>query len=107
MRANVVAAVKAEVMAVLSHPLAPRMRKFAEHLAYDTDLTSEQAIGCMKALAEDLANPPVGSSVASYEKRKIAAGSLGLADLANADGADGWKAAADAVNTRRFGDKGV
>ncbi|MBO6539875.1 MAG: hypothetical protein JJ969_10785 [Rhizobiaceae bacterium] len=99
MRERIVAAVKAEVTKVLSHPLAAEMRGFAEHLAYESDLTAEQAIGCMRAFAQDLNAPR--QSVTSFETRRREAGTLGLGPASGSDASDAcWSHAIEAANAR-------
>lgn len=103
---NAMAAIHARVKAITGHPLANRMRGLAEHLAFETELTVDVAIGCMKAFAEDLADGAGQGSGQSYYDRRSAAGSLGTERPATGNAASGWKGAADKANAR-FGENGV
>ncbi len=52
----------------------PAYKKFAEHLAYETDLTAEQAVKCLDIQAEtNRGSRPAESSAEAYAARRQAA----------------------------------
>ena len=72
--------IRARITAILNCPEAKGATNLAEHLAYNTDISVEDAIGNLRAFQGDLANIRKGPPQ-SYEERKRAAGALGLAPI--------------------------
>lgn len=76
------AEVRQRISAIMSSPEAKGATHLAEHLAYETEMSAEGAIGALRTFHVDIANAPRRTSPAqSFEDRKRAAGALGLAPL--------------------------
>jgi signal peptide peptidase SppA len=91
---------KARIKTIVTSDEGKAMPTLAEHFAYETDVSADDAIAAMKAGMSDIGS---SASSASYEDRKEEAGALGFGtptddDKPKADHAAGWAKATQNAN---------
>lgn len=95
------AEVRQRISAIMGSQEAKGASNLAEHLAYELEMSVEDAIGALKAFHADGSKVSRQTSPAqSWENRKRAAGTLGLAPAADTEGeaGSGWSAAIKRFN---------
>lgn len=74
--------------AILTAPEAKLCPRLADHLAYESDMDTDAALGAMKAWKVDYDNQRARSGTQDFVSRKTADGALGLATLGDEPNAE-------------------
>lgn len=92
---------KQRIKAILQSASACGRTDLARHLAFDTDLSVEEASKILDLAPTEPGAEPVQSMAAAYLAKKVAAGTIGLVTSphgARSATREGWRLAVDAVN---------
>ncbi|HWK13727.1 MAG TPA: hypothetical protein VNS02_04985 [Rhizobiaceae bacterium] len=93
--------VRARIRAILGSDEAVGRNTLANHLAFESDCDESTAIGILAVAAREGEAQSTMSMSDAYDRRKAAAGTLGLAPLeSSSSGSDTWKKAVDEANAR-------